>query len=114
MQLSAMRGASWTHKPTTTTTETTGFSGASGVGTGGFGDFDNDGDIIRIFDKAKSASDVTVHFDATGMTGQVAITEIQDKIDKVQTTSPITDDDLGGGGGTGLFGDLFPIFIKRL
>jgi len=111
-QLSAMLGASWTHKPTTTTTETTGFSGDS-TGSGGFGDFDNDGDIVRIFQKASAAVDVTEHLDATGFTGTMTLTEIESKIDKVQTTSPITDDDLGGGGGTGLFGDLFPVFIKR-
>lgn len=113
IQLAAMRGASWTHKPTTTTTETTGFTGSGGSGTGGFGDFDNDGDIVRIFNKANEAVSVTEHLDATGFTGTMTLTEIESKIDKVQTTSPITDDDLGGGGGTGLFGDLFPVFIKR-
>ena len=82
--------------------------GQGGNGTNPTGDYDN-----FISGKVTSVEDVTEHFDASGMTGQVAITEIQDKIDKVQTTNPITDDDLGGGGGSGLFGDLFPVFIKR-
>ena len=82
------------------------FSGNGGVA-------DDDGFDSYIGGKTATIEDVTEHFDASGMTGQITITEIQDKIDKVQTTNPITDDDLGGGGGTGLFGDLFPVFIKR-
>lgn len=83
--------------------------GQGGNGTNPSGDYD-----AFLSGKVTLVEDVTEHFDASGMTGQVSITEIQDKIDKVQTTNPITDADLGGGGGgTGLFGDIFPIFIKR-
>ena len=88
-------------------------SGGKGKGgTNGGRPAGNDTDAV--FDgKVLSIEDITEHFDASGMVGSISITEIQDKINKVQTTNPITDDDLGGGGSTGKFGDIFPIFIKR-
>lgn len=87
--------------------------GPTGQGNGGSNPNPNDDHGVVLQGKTTAIEDITEHFDAAGMTGQVSITEIQEKINKVQTTNPITDADLGGGGGTGVFGDIFPIFIKR-
>ena len=79
---------------------------------GNGGASDDTGFDSYIGTKTASIEDVTEHFDALGMTGQITVTEIQDKINKVQTTNPITDDDLGGGGDTA-GSDLLQIFLEK-
>ena len=110
-ELSAILCGTWTPKPSTTEDHAVGFTGGIEPNSG-TGPHEPGGVTSLAWNKVTAVEDVTEHFDASGMTGSIPITEIQDKIDKVQTTNPITDDDLGGGG-SGLFGDIFPIFIKR-
>lgn len=53
---------------------------------------------------------VTDAFDLTGWSGQVSVLDIDTAVNKVQTTSPITDADLGGGGSGS---DLITILLQR-
>ena len=110
-QLTAIKSSTWTAKPTTNSDHESGFSGDVGVNTG-TGPHSPGGLTVRAFNKTLEIEDITEHFDATGMTGSIPITEIQDKINKVQTTNPITDSDLGGGGNTA-GSDLLQIFLER-
>lgn len=56
-----------------------------------------------------STEAVTDAFDIMGFTGTVSVNDINDTIDLVQVTSPITDADLGGGSSSG----LLPVFMAR-
>lgn len=60
-------------------------------------------------ERVASAEAVTDIFDLTDFTGTISVNDINNTIDLVQVTSPITDEDLGGGGGSG----LLPIFMAR-
>jgi len=113
-QFEAISSGGYIYKPISGSDYTTAFDGPSAGGGGGTVGPQTDGGKDKyVISKVNTNTAVTEHIDASGMTGTILITEIQDKIDKVQTTNPITDDDLGGGGATTKFGDLFPIFIKR-
>lgn len=60
--------------------------------------------------KVTEVETVTDTFDITDFGGTVVLTDLEDKLDKIQTTSPITDADLGGGTGGS---SLLPIFLSR-
>ena len=110
----AISSGTWTRKPSSETDVVSGFTGgADGVGSGGGIEPVGGGDKLRAWNKLLGAIDVTEHIDTSAFTGTITLNEIETAVDKIQTTAPITDADLGGSGTTSTFGDLFPMFIKR-
>jgi len=110
----AISSGTFARKPSTDETVIEGFtSGPPSSGSGGGIEPVGGGDKLRAWNKLTEAVDVTEHIDTSAFTGTITLNEIETAVDKIQTTAPITDADLGGGGTTSTFGDLFPMFIKR-
>lgn len=70
----------------------------------------DDGILEAVNTKVNTSKEVTDIIDISGFSGTISVTDIDNTINLVQVTSPITDSDLGGGGGGS---DLFSVFISK-
>ena len=70
----------------------------------------DNGILEAVNTKVNTAKEVTDIFDISSFSGTISATDINNTIDLVQVTSPITDDKLGGEGGGS---DLITMLIQR-